>query len=137
MGAVDDVDDAVRQTCFAEQFDHADGGKRGPLGWFEDEGVAAGDGEGKHPAWYHHGEVERRNAGDDPDGVAVHGRLHIGRDVGQVAAHHQRRRPGSKLDTFDAALDFAVGLLVTLAVLLGDEGGEFFPVFNQQLLVFK
>ena len=60
--SVHHIQDAVRQTGLGEKFRHAQGGGRDLLGYLEDEAVAAGDGQRKHPHGYHGGEVERGDA---------------------------------------------------------------------------
>ena len=57
--AVDDVEDAVGEAGFFEHFGEEDGGAGVALAGLEDEGVAAGEGDGEHPHGDHGGEVER------------------------------------------------------------------------------
>ena len=57
--SVDDVEDAVGKAGFLEHLGEEDGGAGVALAGLEDEGVAAGEGDGEHPHGDHGGKVER------------------------------------------------------------------------------
>ncbi len=60
----------ARQAGLVQQFDGARGRERHFFRRLQHEGVAAGDGERVHPHRHHGGEIERRDAGADADGLA-------------------------------------------------------------------
>ena len=68
--AVDDVENAWRQTGFDEEFGEAKGYGGIALRGFEDEGVAAGNGRCAFPQRYHGRKIERRDAGNHAERLA-------------------------------------------------------------------
>ena len=63
--AVHDVEHAVRQSGFLQQFCEIQACRWIALGRLEDEGVATGDGDREHPHRHHDREIERGDAGAD------------------------------------------------------------------------
>ena len=78
-------------------------------------------------------EVVRRDADADADRVPHRFGIDVAGDVRQDLAHDQARDAAGEFDDFDAAVHFGPGLGERLAVLAGDERGELFEVFFQQL----
>ena len=62
--AIHDVQHAIGQARLLQQPRQHQGGRRVAFGRFQDEGIAAGNGDRKHPHRHHAREVERRDAGD-------------------------------------------------------------------------
>ena len=122
--AVDDVEDAIGQAGFFEHFGDEDGGAGVALAGLEDEGVAAGEGDGDHPQGDHGGEVEWRDAGDDAERLAHGPAVDAGADLLGELAFEEVGDAGGELDVFEAAGGFASGVGEDFAVLGGDEGGE-------------
>ena len=91
----------------------------------EDDGVAGGDGDGEEPHRDHGGEVERGDDADRADGLAEGGDVDVGGGVFGHAAFEQVGDAAGEFDDFLAAGDFAEGVGDDLAVLGGDDFGEF------------
>ena len=122
--AVDDVEDAVGQASFLEHLGEEDGGAGVALGWLEDEGVAAGEGDGEHPHGDHRGEVEGGDARDDAEGLAHGEAVDAGTDLLGEFTLQKLWNSCSELDDLEAAGGFAAGVGEDLAVLAVDEGGD-------------
>ena len=90
----------------------------------EDEGVAAGDGERRHPQRDHGREVEGRDAGADADRVADREQVDAAADLMAELALHQLRQAAGELDHLEPAGDRALRVLERLAVLVGDQAGQ-------------
>ncbi len=133
--AVDDVQHAVRQARLGGQLGQLQGRGRHLLAGLEDEGVPAGDGEREHPHRHHRREVERRDAGDDTEGLADRGHVHTGGDLGGQLALELLRDAAGQLDDLQAAGDLAQRVAVHLAVLGGDQRGQLLAVRVDQLAV--
>ena len=92
------------------------------LGGFQDEGVAAGDGDGKHPHRHHRGEVERgdphAHAERLPEGMAVD----AGPDVFREAPLQQVGDPAGELHHLHSPGQGAARVAQHLAVLGRDQG---------------
>ena len=135
--AVDDVEYAVRQSGFLEQFGEHDRGRRIALAGLENEAVTAGDGNGQHPQRDHGGEVERRDACDHAQRLTERPAVDAGADLLGELAFEQMRDAGGKLDDLQAAHHFALGIVQNLAVLGGDDGGEPVGILLQQIAEAK
>ena len=134
--AVDDVENAGRAARLDEEFGQTHGNAGIALGRLEDEGVAAGDGRRELPQRDHRGEVERRDAGDDAERLAHRIEIDAGAGAVGVFALHQVRGAEGELDHLDAALDVALGVDERLAVLAGEDVGEFLDVLGDELVEF-
>ena len=104
------------------------------LARLEDEGVAAGDGDGIHPERHHGREVEGRDAGADAERLADGLAVNAAGDVLQRLAHEQGRHAAGELDHLDAALHVAARLDEGLAVLAGVAADQLIEVLLQQRL---
>ena len=132
--ALNDLEDAVGQARFAEQFGEAYRHRGVTLGGLEDEGVAGRDGDARHPQRDHAGEVEGRDASANADRLAeavdVDARacalgIFALEDVGDAAA---------KFDDFEAALNVALGVRDHLAMFGAEQMGQLGHVrFDQRL----
>ena len=122
--AMDDAEDARRQPGFGEELGTELRRRRILLRRLEDEGIAARDGEREHPHRHHRREVERRDAGDDPerlpDGVAVDVGRHV---LGELALEEVRQAAG-ELDHLESAADLAHRVRQHFAVLARQDLGE-------------
>ena len=76
----------------------------------------------------HRGKVERRDAGDDAERLAHRIDVDAGAGAVGVFALHQMGDAEREFDHFDAALDVALGVGDRLAVLAGQNVGEFVVV---------
>src|SRR5205823_426064 len=103
--AVEDVEDACGDAGVDEHLAQEVGREGDALGGFEDEGVAAGDGDGEHPERDHGGEIEGGDAGADADGMARCFAVDIAGDVGEGRAHEEAGDAAGELNDFYAALD--------------------------------
>ena len=118
-----------------QQFGGARGGQRHFLRRLQDERVAAGDGEGKHPHGHHGRKVERSDAGAHPqrlvDGLAID----TLRDVFERLAHHQAGHPAGHFHHLDGAAHAAGGVVHGLSVFSREDARDLAGVFLQQILV--
>ena len=80
--AVHDLQNALGQTGFFEQFRQHQRHRGVALGGFQDKGVAAGNGRRKHPHGNHGWEIERGDARRDAKRL-THG-VHINAGTGAV-----------------------------------------------------
>ena len=132
--SMDDVEHPRRQPCLRKQSGHEIRGRRIALRRLQNERVAAGDGDGEHPHGHHRGEVERRDAGAYPQGLA-HGihidtRCHV---VGERALQQMGNAAG-ELDDFEPPGNGTHGIGVHLAVLGGDDACQGVHVVVQESL---
>ena len=134
--AVDDVENAGRAAGLDEQFAEPHRHAGVALGRLQDEGVAASDRRRELPQRDHGGEVERRDAGDDAERLAHRIGVDAGAGAVGVFALHQMRHAERELQHLDAALDVALGVGDRLAVLAGQDVGEFVVVFGDQFVEF-
>ena len=133
--ALDDAEDPGRQARLGEQLGDEQRGRRVLLARLEDERVPARERERVHPHRDHRREVERRDAGDDAERLAVARRVDAGRDLLGRLALHQVRDAAGELDDLQAALHLAARVVEGLAVLAGDDAGEVVAPRGQQLAV--
>lgn len=129
---VDDVEHAVGQPGLAEEFGQLQGCRGVLLAGLEDEGVAAGDGEGEHPHRHHGREVERCDARDHAERLADRGDVHPAGDLGGQLALELHGDAAGQVDDLQAAGDLAEGVVVDLAVLGGDQPGDLLAVLVEQ-----
>ena len=132
--AVDDVENALRQSGFQQQLGQQE--RRGgiALAGLQDEAVAAGQRNGEHPHRHHGRKVERRDAGDHAQRLAQRVAVHAGSDaVGELALQKLRDAAG-ELHHLDAAGDLARRIGQHLAVFTSDQRGQLVAVGLQQLL---
>ena len=132
--AVDDVEHTFREAGLAEQLVGHHRGAGVLLRRLEHEGVSAGDRHRIHPHGHHRREVERRDAGDDAERLAVGVGVDRGADMAGELALQEMRDAAAEFDHLDAALDLADGIGVGLAVLQGDRPGDVVDVGVEQLL---
>ena len=115
--AVHDVQHAVGEARLLEKLEdqHRRGGIA--LRGLQDEGVAAGDRHRIHPQRHHGREVERRDAGDDAERLAVGMRVDLRPDIARELALQEMRDAAGELHHLDAARDLAQRVGMRLAVL--------------------
>src|SRR6185436_16687249 len=111
------IENALGDTGLLEQLSEENGAERYFLAWFQDEGIAAGQRERKHPQRDHRREIERRDADADAqrhiDGFAVD----AARDVLQRITKQKRRDTAGVLDIFDATEERTACLDIGFTVL--------------------
>ena len=115
---MNDVEDAVRQTGFAEEFGDANRRARIALGRLENESVTTGNGNRVHPHRHHHREIERGDTSDHAERLAHAPVVDTASDLFGIIALEQVWDATGKFNDFDAALDFALRVGKHLAVLL-------------------
>ena len=130
--AVDQVDHAFGQVQFIQHLEEALGAEGRLRRWFQDKGIAAGDGGGQEPERHHEGEVKRRNGGEDAGRLAHGGFVNAGADVFQAVAAHENGHAHGEVDAFDAAPHFAARFVHGLAVLAHDDLRDFFEIVLDQ-----
>src|SRR5262249_55716374 len=122
--ALYDVEDSGWEPRLFEQARHENRGRGVTLARLEDEGVAAGDRERKHPTWHHARKVEGRDACDYTERLTQLPVVEAGRYlIGEVTFQELRNAAG-ELDDLDSARHLALRVREHLAVLTGDELGE-------------
>src|SRR5580698_1797544 len=122
--AMHHVEDAVGQARLLEQLGDAHAGRRVALGRFEDESVAAGERDRKHPHRHHRGEVEWRDAGAYADWRAKGIRIDAAPDRLAEFALEQMRDAARELDDLQTAQHLAARIREDLAVLRGNDRRE-------------
>src|SRR5262249_59377351 len=97
--ALYDVEDSGGEPRLLEQARHEDRGRGVTLARLEDEAVAAGDRERKHPTWHHAGKVEGRDARDYTERLTQGPGVGAGRHlIGEVTFQHLRHAAGEHDD---------------------------------------
>ena len=85
-----------------------------------------------HPHRHHGREVERRDAGDDAERLAVGIGVDRRADIARELALQQLRDAAGEIDAVDAARHFAQRVVMDLAVLARDFAGQFVGVLVEQ-----
>ena len=132
--AVDDVEHAFGETGFLEQFPGQHRCGRIALGGLQDKGVSAGNGDGVHPHRHHGREVERGDAGDHAQWLAVGDGINARSDIAGEIALEQVGNAAGEFDHLDAAGDFAQCVVMGLAVFARDLAGDVGGVAIEQFL---
>ena len=122
--AVDDVEDAGRQTRFGQQFGDPDAGGGVAFRRLQHKGVAAGERHREHPHRHHRREIERRDPGADAERLAHRPAVDAAADLLGEFAFEQMRDAAGEFDDLGAARDLARSVGQHLAVLLADQPGE-------------
>ena len=128
-GAGHDVEHAVGDTGLPVKRRelHAGHGRGG--GGLQDEGIAADDGKGRHPAHGDHGrEIPGRNSGKHADGFPVEGGVIAPGGIHQAFAHQQAGRRAGKLGHLQSLRHVTGSLAPTLSVFGSDHPGQFFLI---------
>ncbi len=89
---------------------------------------------GIHPHRDHGREVERRDAGDDAERLAVGPAVDLGADVAGELTFQEMGNAAGEIDDVDAACKLAQRVGVRLAVLGGDGAGDLVGMTVQELL---
>jgi hypothetical protein len=131
------IEHAIRQAGLAEQLGHAQRGGRHFLRRLENEAIAAGDGDRKHPQRHHRRKIERRDAGADAERLQQRVAVDAAADILGVLAFEQVRGAARELDDFDAALQGTGGIQQGFAMLLADEAHQFGLIGFHQLAVAR
>ncbi|MNR01072.1 hypothetical protein D3C85_1168660 [compost metagenome] len=134
-GAVQHLQHALGCAGLDKQLGQAVGGHGVLFRRLEDEAVAGGDGQGKHPQRNHRREVERGDADAYAQRLNPTGGVDIAGHVLHGLAHHQAGDIGRLFDHLDAAPDVALGVGQGLAGFLGEDFRQFVVVFLEQVLI--
>ena len=126
---------AGRCAGLEEQFSQTIGRHRVLFRGFENEGIAAGDGQRKHPQRNHRREVERGDADAHAQWLDPTGGVDLAGDVFHRLAHHQAGDIGGVFGHFDAAPDVALGIGEGLAGFRRENLRQLVVVFLEQVLV--
>jgi hypothetical protein len=129
---LDDIEHAVRQAGFAQQFGQEQRCRRILLRGLQHERVAAGDGDREHPHRHHRREVERRDPGDDTERLAHGIAVHVRADVLRHVALQQVRNADAELDDLDTARHLPGRIRQHLAVFFGEDAADRVVVLFQQ-----
>ena len=128
--------DALGESRLDQKLDHAHGRLGDQTRGLQDVGVPRGDGEWEHPAHGDHGwEVERCDAHEDAERLAVADRVVAGGDVHQAAALHGHGERAGQLHHLDRLDHVAARLHQGLAHLCGQQRGQLTHVLLQDGLV--
>ncbi len=134
MVALDDIENAGRETGLRQQFRPFERATRVFLGRLQDEGVAAGDREREHPQRHHRGKIEWRDTRTDAHRLAHRIAVDASADLVVVFTLYQVRDATGELDDFESALDRTIGIVQYLAMLLGDQFRDLGPVALDEFL---
>jgi hypothetical protein len=137
FSAMNQVDYALGQAGFLQQFEDTLHGERNAFALFQNKSVAGGDGVGQKPEGDHAGKIEGSDGGDDSHGLANHHFIDAPCDVFQVVALHHHRNAASDFDVFDGAAKFGFGFGQSLAVFDGDQAAQLIDVFFEQHFQFE
>ena len=135
--AMDDLADALGQPGFEEEFGEADGNRRVTLARLDDEGVARGDRDARHPQRDHRGEVERGDARADADRLAHRIDVDAGAGALRIFTLQHMRDAAAEFDDFEAALDIALRVGDDLAMLARQHVREAVHVGFDEALEFE
>jgi len=131
---MDDIEDACRAARLHEQLTQAYRDTGVLLGRLEDEGVADRNGDAEHPHRDHRREVERGDARRDAQGLAHGIDVDARASALGVLTLQGVGDAAGELDDLQAALEVAAGVGDHLAVLGGQQRGEFVhPRLDQAL----
>ena len=128
-GAGHNVEHAVGDTGLSVKLRklHAGHGRGG--GRLQNEGIAADDGKGCHPAHRDHSrEIPGCNPCKHADGLPVEGGVIAPGGIHQAFAHQQAGRRAGKLGHFQRLRHVTGGLTPALSVFGGDHPGQFFLI---------
>ena len=129
------VEHAGRKSRFLPELGDAHGGLRHEARGFENQTVARGDADRRHPALGNHGrKVPRGNAGKDTDRMVVSRRVVSGRNVHQGVALHDVRRAAGEFHDLGDFEHVAHRFIPFLAHFPGEQIGQFFEMLVQQSL---
>ena len=122
--AVDDVEDALWQAGFGQQFGDAEAGRGIAFRRLQHKGVAAGERHREHPHRHHGREVERGDADADTQRLAQRPAVDAAPDLLGELAFEEMRDAAGEFDDLGAARHLAGGVGEDLAVLIGDEASQ-------------
>ena len=122
--AIDDLQDVVGQARFGEQLGKHQADRGVTLGWFQDEGVAAGQGRAHFPKRDHRGEVERGDARDDTQRLTHREHVDARPSVVGVFALQQMRRTDAEFDDLKTPLHVSFGVRDGLAMFTAQRLGQ-------------
>mmetsp|Transcript_31156 Transcript_31156/g.65290 ORF Transcript_31156/g.65290 Transcript_31156/m.65290 type:complete len:227 (+) Transcript_31156:1573-2253(+) len=117
VGAVDDVEHALRHPRLDRQLRQSHCGERHALRGLEDEGVAADGGHREHPERDHRGEVERRDPAAHAERHAVRVNVDARRHVLHRLAHLEAGGAARVLHHLQPPEDVPLRVVDRLAVL--------------------
>ncbi|MDT4820639.1 hypothetical protein FQZ97_537850 [compost metagenome] len=132
LGALHHVEHAIGESGLLEQLSDEQAGAGIDRAGLEHEGIAGRQGHREHPHRHHHREVEGRDARYHAQRLAQGPVVDVGADlVGEIGLEQLRRAAG-EFDDLDSAGDFALGVGEHLAVLRGDQPGQFVAMLVEQ-----
>ena len=120
---------------FRQQFHQTIGRHRILLRRLQHEGIAASDGERKHPQRHHRRKVERRDAAANPNGLHQTVRIDAARNVLYRLAHAQRDDVARLLHHLDATPHLATRILERLAGLAAQAPSKVVLILLEDVLV--
>ncbi len=123
--AMDHIEDPGRRPGLHHQLGEADRDRRVLFGRLQDKGVAAGYGHAEHPHRDHGRKVERGDPGHDPQRLAHGIDVDPGAGALGIFALQGVGDAAGELDDFQPALDVATAVGDHLAVLAGQQLGQF------------
>ncbi|CAB4584153.1 unannotated protein [freshwater metagenome] len=134
---IENREDAIGKTGFLPQFTEPNRGRRVFFGGLEDDGVSRGNGNGEKPHRHHGGEVEGRDDTDDAERLTNRIDIDTGRGVLGVRPFNEVRNTTRELNNLLTTRDFAEGIREDLAVLGGQNLGEFALLGIEQFAEIK
>mmetsp|Transcript_69395 Transcript_69395/g.185184 ORF Transcript_69395/g.185184 Transcript_69395/m.185184 type:complete len:463 (-) Transcript_69395:135-1523(-) len=132
LAAMQEAEDAGRQARLGGEARDDHGGRRHLFGWLQDERVAGPDGYREHPEHNHGGEVERGNADNNSERLAVRRRVHVLGDLLHGLAHHQCRHGNCVLNHLNSTSNITFGINHSLSVLTNNRLHNFGLILLKQ-----
>ena len=120
-----DIEDTIGQAGVFPHLGHQVGGRGILLGRLDDHGVARGNRDREEPHRHHGREVEGRDDADHSEGLANRVDVNAGGHALGETTLEQVRDTASELDDLHATGDLTQSVGEHLAVLLGDDRGNF------------
>jgi hypothetical protein len=134
--ALNDIENAVGEAGLLEEFGESEWGEGDLLRGLENEGVAAGDGDGEHPHGNHGGKVEGGDACDHAERESAGVAIDAWADFEEFAGDELWEGAGV-FDDFETFFDTGFGFGGELAVFARNEEGEFVDILFDEVFEFE
>src|SRR6266487_14245 len=131
-GAENNVDDAFRQARVVERLDEAQRAQRSITGGLDDDSISRDERREHFPGWDGDGEVPRRDAGDNANGITHGDARLIGKFDGDAVAEETASFTAHVVGHVDAFLHVTAGLFEYLAHFLRHGTRQFLFAAQEQ-----
>src|ERR1051326_3507438 len=135
--AVNEIQDAFRQSRFLEQFDNEHDSQRNFFARLQDKGVPARQRQREHPHRNHRREIERRDPDTNAERLQQRLAIDAPRQIFERITEKQRRDAAGVLDVLDPAISTAARLGERLAMFARYALANPIEVFFDELPITK